>query len=448
MLRAVDHRGPDGRGIERVGSFWLGHTRLAILGLGPGGAQPYRRGRVVLTYNGELWNHRELRTELEALGETFRTTCDTEVVAAALDAWGADALPRMNGMFSLGWVADGVLRVARDRFGEVPLHVEQAAPQRFASEVRALLAAGAHPGSIGWVGPGEVFEATRGGWVRRSWYAPPVEPSELTLAEAALEVGELIRRGCVERAIADVPVCALLSGGVDSAAVVACLATVVPDLVAFVAVMDERSPDVRAARLVAEALGVELREVRVRSPDADDLARVVEAIEMPYKAQVEIGWACLALADRIRADGFKVTFSGEGSDELWASYGFAYHWLKTQDWHAYRRDLFFGQHRKNFARCNKVFMARGVECRLPFLHPPLVERALSLTRGAVADGRGRPKAVLQDAFRGKLPERVLTRKKLAFQDGLGLKSIVERAVADPRRFYAAEHRRAFRGVKP
>jgi asparagine synthase (glutamine-hydrolysing) len=85
----------------------------------------------------------------------------------------------------------------------------------------------------------------------------------------------------------------------------------------------------------------------------------------------------------MQQDGFKVTFSGEGSDELWGSYGFAYHALKTQDWHTYRRNLFVTQHRKNFMRCNKIFMAHSVECWLPFLHYPLVEFALSLPRDTV-----------------------------------------------------------------
>ena len=127
-------------------------------------------------------------------------------------------------------------------------------------------------------------------------------------------------------------------------------------------------------------MGIELREVMIPLPSSADLSTVIRCIEMDCKAQVEIGWPCLRLAQAMRADGFKVTYSGEGSDELWASYGFAYHALKTQDWHAYRKDLFLSQARKNFARCNKVFMAHCVECRLPFLNTALVEYALSLSR--------------------------------------------------------------------
>src|SRR5690606_20503727 len=105
---------------------------------------------------------------------------------------------------------------------------------------------------------------------------------------------------------------------------------------------------------------------------------VIQTIEQPFKAQIEIGWACLHLARQIAADGYRVTYSGEGSDELWASYGFAYHGIQQHGWYDYRRDLFLDQARKNFVRCNKIFMAASVECRLPFLSTPLVEYALSL----------------------------------------------------------------------
>jgi asparagine synthase (glutamine-hydrolysing) len=239
--------------------------------------------------------------------------------------------------------------------------------------------------------------------------------------------------------VSDVPVCTLLSGGIDSAVVAAHLVALYPKITAYTAVMDPKSPDLRSAREVAEHLGLTLIEVPVTAPSADDLASVVRAIEMPHKAQVEIGWACMLLADRMQADGFKVTFSGEGSDELWASYGFAYHGIKQHGWTAYRRKLFREQHRKNFARCNKVFMARGVECRLPFLGTEIVELALSLPEQLVQSGRSRPKAVLQDSHADLLPLRIVKRAKLAFQDGLGLKAACAAAVADPGRFYAGIH---------
>src|SRR5262249_19710798 len=123
-LAALRHRGPDATGVAALDRLTLGHVRLAILDLDPRSDQPFRYGRVTLSYNGELWNFAPVRAELQARGGRFATAGDTEVVAAALDRWGPEALPRLQGMFALAWTTDGeILHLARDRFGEVPLHV-------------------------------------------------------------------------------------------------------------------------------------------------------------------------------------------------------------------------------------------------------------------------------------------------------------------------------------
>lgn len=439
-VRALDHRGPDARGCWQGERYWLGHTRLAILDTASRSDQPFTRGGTVLAYNGELWNFRALRSELEALGETFTTTGDTEVVAAALDRWGTFALDRFQGMFAIAWTSDGgaTLRLARDRFGEVPLHLD-VRRQRFASELKAL------PGGAAvWVEPGSVVTLAGPGDVQvRHWY-------RLRTARAALPVPDAIRQalgvGVVERQVSDVGFCVLLSGGIDSSAVAYHVAQTHPQTVAYTAVGAGSSPDERAAREVAERFGLELRVVRVPAPSSSDLAAVVRAIEMPHKAQIEIGWACYHLARTMAADGQRVTFSGEGSDELWASYGMSYHGIKKQGWLGYRRQLFHDQHRKNFARCNKIFMAAGVECRLPFLSTGLVELALALPERDVRTAKD-PKAVLGRAYAGLLPDAVLSRAKMTFQDGAGLQASCAAAVADPQRYYRAEFAAAFPGVK-
>lgn len=435
-LNALEHRGPDHQAIVRESELWFGHARLSIVDVSSSSNQPFRCGNLTLTYNGELWNYVALRNELISFGHGFRTSGDTEVFAVALEQWGEDALPRMQGMFAAAWTSgDGVLHLARDRHGEVPLHAFVGRPFTFASELKAFKAMGLDPRGYEWVEPGHVWCVAPDGIRKRRWYRDPEHGFEGDRAQAEASVLAGVELGAVERTISDVPVCTLLSGGVDSAAVAAHLVKKIPNLVAYVAVMDRKSPDLRAAHEVAEHLGIELHEVSVPAPSSDDLARVVKIIEQPHKAQVEIGWACLQLAERMRSDGFKVTFSGEGSDELWASYGFAYHGIKQKGWGAFRRELFHDQHRKNFARCNKVFMSAGIECRLPFLSTGLVETALSLPQDIVQRGKSRPKAVLQDSHAGLLPKRIVERQKLAFQDGLGLKDECRKAAADPRAFY-------------
>lgn len=444
---ALRHRGPDALGLTTLGDVTLGHARLAILDLDPRSDQPFTHGRTTIAFNGEVWNHAALRAELEADGRTFSTTGDAEVLAAALDAWGEDALPRLEGMFAVAWTSDGgaTLRLARDRFGEVPLHVTRARPFLCASEIKGLLAAGADPSTIGQLGPGRVLVVTKDSATERAWHDEPAAPVPTTLEEAAAQLRADVEAGVRERLIADVPVAVLVSGGIDSAAIAWHTRAMLPDLVAFTAVMDPRSRDLRCARELAGALELPLVEVPVVAPSADDLAATVRAIEQPSKAQVEIAWPCLALARAVRASGARVVLSGEGSDELWASYGMSYHGVQRLGWHAYRKRLFLDQARKNFPRTNKAFMTAGVEPRLPFLNSALVAHALGLPEGAVRRGSSRPKAIMQEAYRGLLPRAIIDRPKLAFQDGLGMKTAAQAAVTDPRRYYDAEFRRFLAG---
>lgn len=447
-LGSLSHRGPDGFGRFNSKGLTLNHHRLAILDLSDASGQPFRRGDLTLVFNGEIWNYRELRDELALLGEEFRTSGDTEVLAAVLSRWGWRGLPRIQGMFAVAWTADEgeTLWLARDRHGEAPLHVTcDSGPLLFSSETKALPSNRASA----MMEPGTVRQFSRkGGWAR-AWYTAGSLESATSFEEAVPLVRAMVDEGARERTVSDVPVCALLSGGIDSAAVVWGLTKVVPNLVAYVAVMDSKSPDLRCARLVAEALGVTLVEVPVPAPTADDYRQVVRVIEMPYKAQVEIGWACLLLAQRMKVDGFKVTYSGEGSDELWASYGNSFFGVRAKGFGPYRRELFRTQHRKNFPRANKAFMYQGVECRLPFLNTGLVELALSLKESSVRRGNRR-KAVLQDAFADVLPPEVIRRQKLAFQDGLGIKPSFEAAALaegrTPRDAYMKAYREEFPGA--
>lgn len=455
-VAALRHRGPDAQDAWVGSRYWLGHTRLAIIDTSSASEQPYRYRDVVLTYNGELWNYVALRAELAALGCAFVTAGDTEVVAAALSTWGEEALPRFQGMFALAWTTDGgeTIRLARDRFGETPLHVfEGRSFFAFASEVKGLAALGVNPAGVSWLEPGAVLRVDRNGQAECSrWYdLPDLEAwyEDVVELDARALVRGGVAEGAEERTISDVPVCMLLSGGIDSAAIASHLVERLPGIVAYTATLEgSASIDLPCARAVAERLGVELREVVVPRPTADDLAGVVRSIEMDSKAQVEIGWACTHLARRVRADGFRVTFSGEGSDELWGSYGMAHHGIEAKGWHPFRRELFLGQHRKNFARCNKVFMAAGVECRLPFLNTRLVEMALALPRRVVrSDKRRYWKKILQEGYRDSLPVEVIDRYKTTFQDGMRLLDACASAVAEPARYYRAVLRDAYGEVE-
>jgi asparagine synthase (glutamine-hydrolysing) len=449
-LVALAHRGPDATATALVAGIPLGHARLAIQDPSPRSDQPFTDGPVTIAYNGELFNGATVRATIEAAapGRVWATTGDTETFAAALATLGpAAALRLLDGMFAVAWADTrhpGTLFLARDRHGEVPLHVHRAAPLMAASELKAFRAHGRRCGpAVVDVQPGTWWEIRRGHATVTEFHRLRAVPAPAELGHAAAELARRLATAVDRRVIADVPVCSLLSGGIDSAAIALELTRHHPSLVCYTARMDPKSPDLRCARETAAMLGVDLVEVDVPPPTADDLGGVIRQIEMPYKAQIEIAWACLRLAERIAADGFKVTYSGEGSDELWASYGFAYHGLQTTGWHTYRRDLIAAQAVRNFPRVNKAFMAHAVEARLPFLDPDVVRYALSLPRTAVQDGPSHPKAVLQHAYTGRLPAQVTKRPKLAFQDGLGLKKNIAAGLPNPARFYRAEYRRLY-----
>jgi len=464
-VEALHHRGPDGNGIVLADGWWLGHTRLAILDLSDLAAQPMTIGDVTLVYNGELWNHATLRDGLSAVPVS---SGDTEVLATLIAETDNPATigPMLDGQFAAVWVRDGVLHAIRDRCGEVPLHYGYHARDRtllVASELKALLEAGAHPQTIAWVPPGTLLQ-----WEDSlalpsvtKWHEFGLEHVEDTLAEATNEVDRLLADAVRKRAtVSDVPVATLISGGIDSSAVTWHAHPDLPELVAYTAVFDESSLDLRCAREVAEHMGIELIEVRVPAPTAEDLAATVAAIEMPHKAQVEIGWACLHLARRLRSDGIKVCLSGEGADELWASYGRSYHAVQKSGWHKSRAESVVNQHRKNFARVNKVFMAHSVEGRLPFADRYLLDYGLRLPRNAVlgrhwevsgkpAQEQQRPleqKMVLRKAYLERLPHSVVRRDKAAFQTEARIPQACEDAVANPQKFYRTEYQKQF-GMK-
>lgn len=447
-LKAIAHRGPDGEGIKVVGDVTLGHVRLAIQDLSSMAAQPMTRGEITVSYNGELWNAPGLRTELEALGHRFTTRSDTEVVAAAIDEWDTLALEKFDGQFAIAWARSGrTLYVARDRFGEVPLHVAVGSglygSVLVASEMAALLEMGADHSSVSDVEPGT--------WAAFSWaekvhdqryYDAPTSAITIEKRKASDALRTLLEAATKKRLVGDVPVCVLLSGGIDSASIAACVVACGVKPTAYTAVFDDHSADLKRARMTAAHLGLRLIEVACPSPCERDLEDTVIIIEQPSQAQVEIAWPCRKLAEVIRADGFKVVLSGEGSDELWASYGFSYHGVKKDGWHAYRKKAILAQARKNFARCNKVFMRSGVECRLPFVDRNVVEFGLSLPEAVVNDG-SRKKAVLRDAFAGILPEEVVCAPKVAFQDGMGLKQAIGLTIPNRRGFYGRSYARIF-----
>ncbi|MGB8650061.1 MAG: asparagine synthase (glutamine-hydrolyzing) [Mycobacteriales bacterium] len=348
MARALRHRGPDGYGLAVGAGAGLVSTRLAIFDV-PHGWQPLRTspGGSVLVYNGEVYNHPELRAELARDGVVCTTRSDTEVVLRFLERDGLAALDRFNGQFALAWwrPRERRLTLVRDRFGVRPLHyaLDVDGSLVFGSEASALFASGeveASPdlrgiddvfttwgpraprsafGGVHRVRPGGVLVWERGVVVAdRTWWQPDVAPAEEVDTE---DLAELLRDSVRLRLRADVPVGTYLSGGLDSSLITA-MAREASDhqLRTFSVAFDDPRYDESHHQLeVAAALGTEHHVVRVgRREIADSFREAVQHAETPLVRTAPV--PMMLLARSAREHGITVVATGEGADELFWGY--------------------------------------------------------------------------------------------------------------------------------
>ncbi len=358
MAAALRHRGPDDHGVEVIGNVGMASTRLAIVDPTPRGHEPMADpdGRWWLTYNGEVFNHLELRARMP--GRAFRGGSDTETLVNALAEWGDAAPARCNGFFAFAAldVAQRRLLLVRDRFGVKPLYwTRHGGGVWFASEAGALLEAGVrrrldrdaltYALLYGWVSgtptpvegvhrvlPGTMIEIDLDtlATTERRWYdvAADVDPERYAVlartprADVVGSVERVLRASVERRLMADVGVGTLCSGGVDSSLVTAFARDAQPGIVAYnAAIADQPHADESAfAEQVTSALGIELRTVRLtRDSWREDLVPVVAHNEYPLTHESSV--PMMQIARLARADGVKVLLSGEGADELFGGYG-------------------------------------------------------------------------------------------------------------------------------
>ncbi|MCW2966406.1 MAG: asparagine synthetase [Solirubrobacteraceae bacterium] len=352
MCDALRHRGPDDGGIWSDGPVALGNRRLSIIDLA-GGHQPMasKDGHVVVVQNGEIYNHEALHAELAALGHTFATRSDTEVLVHGYEQWGEGLLERLRGMFAIAvWDArDRRLLLARDRFGIKPLYwTAQRGVLGFASELKALrriglreeididaleayLAFNAIPApltifaDVRKLGPGELLSFRPGGGVPevRTWCRPLPARADALRGESeealAAELLERLRDSVRAHLVADVPVGVFLSGGVDSGALTALAAQETPGQVSTFSIgFEEASFDeLGLARLVAQRYGTDHHELVLRVDAADLLGEIVAAFDEPFADSSALP---TYLVSRLASQHVKVALSGEGGDELFGGY--------------------------------------------------------------------------------------------------------------------------------
>jgi asparagine synthase (glutamine-hydrolysing) len=358
MTDALMHRGPDGAGLYNRPGIALGHRRLAIIDLA-GGHQPMQTadGDLTVIFNGEIYNFLELRHELEALGTRFATRSDTEVLLHSWRHWRTEMLSRLNGQFAFAlWDAPAqTLFLARDRFGEKPLHYALLGDGTlaFASEIKSILChrgvsrAMDHPATsdfftygyipdpktiytaIRKLPPAHYMLARRGRPVEIAPYWNILE-SLTHQHDAKQPLADRLGSAVKSQMISDVPLGALLSGGVDSSAIVALMAgTAGAQTNTFsIAFRDPRFDESRYARQVAERYGTQHVEKTVNADDLDLLPRLSGIYDEPFGDVSAIPtFRVCALA----RENVTVALSGDGGDEALGGYRrYRFHWRQEK----------------------------------------------------------------------------------------------------------------------
>ncbi|MEW5813241.1 MAG: asparagine synthase (glutamine-hydrolyzing) [Actinomycetota bacterium] len=349
MLARIVHRGPDGDGCFHTHRVSMGMRRLAIIDL-TGGDQPIfnEDGTVAVVFNGEIYNFRELRAELEQHGHRFTTRCDTEVLVHGYEQWGDDVLHRLAGMFALALWDDSRHRllVARDRFGKKPLYYARRGSEVvFGSEIKALLAAGVSTDvddvalqqylalryvpsprtlfrSVRQLPPGHKMVISDEGFsIERWWRLRYDRKSTHTLSEAADEAEGLIRTAVERRLVSDVPLGCFLSGGLDSSTVLSFMSELSAEPVRTFSIGFDQSwagDELAAARATAETLRTRHHETRL-GPD-EFLRLMPVAIWHRDEPLAEPSEIPLLALSRMAREHVTVVLSGEGGDELFGGY--------------------------------------------------------------------------------------------------------------------------------
>ncbi|MDR0544762.1 MAG: asparagine synthase B [Odoribacteraceae bacterium] len=460
MVQKIRHRGPDWSGVYCGGSAVLAHERLSIVDPESGG-QPLKSkdGKLVLSVNGEIYNHRELRARSRGKYE-FQTGSDCEVILALYREQGPAFIEEMNGIFAFALYDEekNVYLVARDHIGIIPMYRGWDAEGHFyvASELKALegICSAIEP-----FPPGEYFyspdkEPKR--WYHRDWTtyeAVQHNPSDIPLLRESLE--NAVRR----QLMSDVPYGVLLSGGLDSSVISAIARKFAdkrvetdgrseawwPRLHSF-AVGLEGAPDLAAARKVADHIGTVHHEIHYTIREGLDALRdVIYYLETYDVTTVRASTPMYLLARVIKSMGIKMVLSGEGADEVFGGYLYFH---KAPDPRAFHEET-VRKLRKLYLydclRANKALAAWGVEGRVPFLDKEFLDVAMRLNPADKMAGNGKmEKWILREACKDLLPESVAWRQKEQFSDGVGygwidsLKQLAAGAIPDKQMEHAAK----------
>jgi len=416
MLDLLEHRGPDDRGTFLDDGVALGQTRLSIVDV-PGGHQPIpnESGTMCIAVNGEVYNHHDLGATLG--GHTLRTRSDSEVPLHLYEDRGPEAAEALEGMFALALWDGRRLFLARDRVGIKPLYyAEVGGTLYFASEIKALLPITA---AVREFPPGHWYRSDRGFQAFAAWSTEQFSSGK---EEAMAAIRERLEASVVKRLMADVPLGAFCSGGLDSTLVTMLAARHLPSFHTFSTGMAD-AQDLEHAVRASAALGT-VHHIREYTEDEvlEALPRVVWHLESFDAALLRSAIPTFFVSELARRH-VKVVLTGEGADELYAGYAY----LKAMKGQALHEELVRSTralHHLNLQRTDRMTMAHGLEGRVPFLDWSHIQHALSLPPEWKIGPDGTEKWILREAFRGLLPKDLLHRPKQKFSEGTGSADVI------------------------
>ena len=452
MSKKVRHRGPDWSGIYSDENAILAHERLAIVD--PiSGNQPLinKEGNLILSVNGEIYNHRELKTD-HCKHYNFKTESDCEIILALYEKYGIDFIDMLNGIFAFALFDKEKNRflIARDHIGIIPFYTGYNENGTFfvASELKALEG---YCNEISIFPPGHYMTSKDKKpvkWYKRKWISFSGTNKEKIKTN---ELKESLENAVHRQLMTDVPYGVLLSGGLDSSVIAAIAAKFSkkrveskdispawwPRLHSF-SVGLESAPDLKAARKVANHIGSVHHEIIYTIQEGlDAINDVIFSLETYDITTIRASTPMYLMARAIKSMGVKMVLSGEGADEIFGGYLYFHMAPNEKEFHDETVRKLNRLHQYDCLRANKALAAWGVEARVPFLDKKFIDVAMTInpTDKMIKDNKIE-KQILRDAFYDYLPNDILYRQKEQFSDGVGynwidtLKDITNKEVSN------------------
>ncbi len=452
MSKTIRHRGPDWSGIFDNKKAIMSHERLAIVDPTSGKQPLFSEDKnFVLAANGEIYNHLDLRKQFKG-NYNFQTQSDCEVILALYQEKGSSFLDELNGIFGFALydVQKDEYLIARDHMGIIPLYMgwDENGTFYVASELKALEGVCT---KIELFPPGHYLHSSDGElkrWYNRDWKDYDAVKDNATDIK---KIKEALESAVHRQLMSDVPYGVLLSGGLDSSITSAIAKKYAekriesndkdkawwPQLHSF-AVGLEGSPDLAAARLVANHLDTVHHEIKFTIQEGIDALRdVIYHLETYDITTIRASTPMYLMARAIKAMGIKMVLSGEGADEIFGGYLYFHKAPSAKEFHQETVRKLEKLHMYDCLRANKSLAAWGIEGRVPFLDKEFMDVAMSINpQDKMINGERMEKWVLRKAFEDMLPESVAWRQKEQFSDGVGyswidtLKEMVDKEVSD------------------